>query len=142
MASVILELLETVGMGTYTRGALCVPKWAGEVREKVRRRFMSIAFASIGELITNDPAESATAASARIQELEAELAAKAEQIDNLERRLDNASGDGRSGSSLADANAVIRAENAERALAEAVIQHKQQTQLLEKDYLIAVRYVK
>jgi hypothetical protein len=40
MASVILELLEIVGSGTYTRGKLVLPDWAREVRERVRRRLM------------------------------------------------------------------------------------------------------
>ena len=96
----------------------------------------------IEELISNGSTASTTAASARVQELEAELAAKTEQIENLEGRRVNMSGDGRSESSLGDADAVARAENAERALAEAVSQHKQQMQRIEDDYQTAVHYVK
>jgi hypothetical protein len=64
-----------------------------------------------------------TAVLARVQELETELAAKTEQMENLEARQVNISGDGRSEFSLGDARAVARAENTERALAEAVMQH-------------------
>jgi len=41
MASVILELLEAEGRGTYLHGKLCFPEWAPEVRERVRNRFAS-----------------------------------------------------------------------------------------------------
>jgi hypothetical protein len=41
------------------------------------------------------------------------------------------SGDGCSESSLGDADAVARAENVERVLAEAVAQHKQQVRCIE-----------
>jgi multidrug resistance efflux pump len=63
----------------------------------------------IEELISNGSPASTTAASARVQELEAELAAKTEQIENLESRQINISGDGRSDSSLGDADALARA---------------------------------
>jgi DNA repair exonuclease SbcCD ATPase subunit len=96
----------------------------------------------IEELIANGPAASSTAASARVRELEAELAAESGRIEDLERRLANAVKDGRSGSSLGDADAITRAENAERALAEAIEQHKQQMQRIEEDYQTAVHYVK
>ena len=43
MTSVILELLEGAGEGSYLHGKLCFPEWAPEVRERVRRKF---AFAS------------------------------------------------------------------------------------------------
>ena len=46
MASVILELLEAEGRGTYLHGKLCFPEWAPEVRERVRNRFAS-AFAYV-----------------------------------------------------------------------------------------------
>lgn len=95
----------------------------------------------IEELIANGPAASATATSARVQELEVELAAKTEQLEELERRHTNAAKDGR-GSSLGDTDAITRAENAERALAEAIAQHKQQMQRIEEDYQTAVHYVK
>ena len=52
------------------------------------------------------------------------------------------SGDGRSESSLGDTDAVARAENVERAPAEAVTQHKQQMQRIEDGYQTAVHYVK
>ena len=94
----------------------------------------------IEDLIANDPPASSTVTSARVQELEAELAAKAEQIENLERRQVNESGD--PSSSLADADAITRAENAERTLAEVIAQHKQQMQRIEEDYRTAVHYVK
>ena len=64
--------------------------------------------------------------SARVQQLEAELTAKTEQIENFEGRQVNMPGDGRSESSLGDADAVARAETVKRAPAEAVMQHKQQ----------------
>ena len=64
----------------------------------------------IEELISNGSTASTTAASARIQELEAELAAKTEQIENLEGRRVNMSGNGSSESSLGDTDAVARAE--------------------------------
>lgn len=36
MTSVILEMLETEGRGSYAQGKLCYPEWAPEVRERVR----------------------------------------------------------------------------------------------------------
>jgi len=39
MTSVILELLETEGRGTYLCGKLCFPEWAPEVRESIRNGF-------------------------------------------------------------------------------------------------------
>jgi hypothetical protein len=47
MASVILELLEAEGQGTYLHGKLCFPEWAPEVRERVRNRFASALCASV-----------------------------------------------------------------------------------------------
>jgi len=43
MVSVILELLEAEGQGSYLHGKLCFPEWAPEVRKRVQNRF---AFAS------------------------------------------------------------------------------------------------
>jgi hypothetical protein len=57
----------------------------------------------IEDLIANDPPASSTVTLPHVQELEAELAAKAEQIENLERRQ---SGD--PSSSLADADAITQ----------------------------------
>jgi hypothetical protein len=64
----------------------------------------------IEELISNGSTASMTAASACVQDPEAELAAKTEQIENLEGQQVNMSGDGRSESSMGDADAVARAE--------------------------------
>lgn len=36
MTSVILEMLEREGRGSYIQGRLCYPEWAPEVRERVR----------------------------------------------------------------------------------------------------------
>ena len=41
MTSVILELLEAEGQGTYLHGTLCFPEWAPEVRKRVRGKFAS-----------------------------------------------------------------------------------------------------
>ena len=41
MTSVIMELLERVGKGSYLRGKLCFPEWAPEVRGRVQSKFMS-----------------------------------------------------------------------------------------------------
>ena len=41
MTSVILELLEKEGEGSYLHGELCFPEWVPEVRERVRRKFVS-----------------------------------------------------------------------------------------------------
>jgi hypothetical protein len=46
MTSVILELLEAEGQGTYLHGKLCFPEWAPEVRERVRKQFASALRAS------------------------------------------------------------------------------------------------
>lgn len=62
MASVILELLETEGRGTYRHGKLCFPEWAPEVRERVRDRFASALCASIRILLNCNFAEGPVAA--------------------------------------------------------------------------------
>lgn len=41
MTSVILELLEAEGRGTYLHGKLCFPEWAPELRGRVRSRLAS-----------------------------------------------------------------------------------------------------
>ena len=41
MTSVILELLERAGEGSYLHGKLCFPEWAPEVRGRVQSKFMS-----------------------------------------------------------------------------------------------------
>ena len=46
MTSVILELLEMEGEGSYLHGKLCFPEWAPEVRERVRSKFVSSSCAS------------------------------------------------------------------------------------------------
>ena len=46
MTSVILELLETEGEGSYLHGKLCFPEWAPEVRERVRSKFVASSRAS------------------------------------------------------------------------------------------------
>jgi len=51
MSSVILELLESEGRGTYLHGKLSFPEWAPEVRERVRNRFVSALRASIPNLL-------------------------------------------------------------------------------------------
>ena len=50
MASVILELLESEGRGTYLHGKLCFPEWAPEVRGRVRDGFVSALRASVPNL--------------------------------------------------------------------------------------------
>jgi len=47
MASVILQLLQAEGRGTYLHGKLCFPEWAPEVRERVQNRFSSALRTSI-----------------------------------------------------------------------------------------------
>jgi hypothetical protein len=51
MSSVILELLESEGRGTYVTGKLCFPEWAPEVRERVRDGFVSTLCASVPNLL-------------------------------------------------------------------------------------------
>ena len=51
MSSVILELLESEGRGTYLHGKLCFPEWAPEVRERVRNGFVSALCASVPNLL-------------------------------------------------------------------------------------------
>jgi hypothetical protein len=51
MASVVLELLEAEGRGTYLHGKLCFPEWAPEVRERVRNGFASALYASTSILL-------------------------------------------------------------------------------------------
>ena len=46
MTSIILELLEMEGQGTYLHGKLCFPEWAPEVRERVQSKFVSTLCAS------------------------------------------------------------------------------------------------
>ena len=46
MTSVILELLETAGEGSYLHGKLCFPEWAPEVRRRVQSKFVSALRAS------------------------------------------------------------------------------------------------
>src|SRR3984885_14570918 len=41
MASIILELLQAEGRGTYIYGKLCSPDWAPELRERVWNRYTS-----------------------------------------------------------------------------------------------------
>ena len=41
MTSVVLELLEAEGRGTFLHGKLCFPEWAREARERVRDKFAS-----------------------------------------------------------------------------------------------------
>jgi hypothetical protein len=51
MVSVVLELLEAEGRGTYLHGKLCFPEWAPEARERVRNKFASALCASTSILL-------------------------------------------------------------------------------------------
>ena len=51
MSSVILDLLQSEGRGTYLQGKLRFPEWAPEVRERVRNEFVSALRASVPNLL-------------------------------------------------------------------------------------------
>ena len=57
MTSVILQLLEAEGRGTYLHGELCFPEWAPEVRKRVRDGISSALRTSIPILLDNDCAD-------------------------------------------------------------------------------------
>jgi hypothetical protein len=62
MTSVILELLEAEGQGTYLHGRLCFPEWAPEVRKRVRDEFASVSCTSRSvQLIVSVPTGSVVA---------------------------------------------------------------------------------
>jgi len=57
MASVILQLLQAEGRGTYLHGKLCFPEWAPEVRERVRNKVSSALRTSIPIPLDDDCAD-------------------------------------------------------------------------------------
>jgi len=92
MSSVILELLESEGRGTYLHGKLCFPEWAPEVRERVRNGFVSASGASVPNLLMTIVLTGRTTAADRHPAYpESTAASQIHETDDLASRVEELS---------------------------------------------------
>jgi len=93
MASVILELLEAEGRGTYQHGKLCFPEWAPEVRKRVRNKFASALASrtSVPILLDDDCATRGTAADQQSSHSESTIISRVSEADELASHIEELS---------------------------------------------------
>ena len=91
MSSVILELLESEGRGTYLQGKLCFPEWAPGVRERVRNGFVSALRASVPNLLMTIVLMGRTTAADRHPAYPESTASQVDETDDLASRVEKLS---------------------------------------------------